>query len=101
MLPEPKRSRPDFRTQLESVEAAAPTEAIEVVTHELAAIVGARAVSFLIPDFDGSGHAPVRWGRAAARTPKASGGRHRDLQPLRISDSAYEQVIRTLKVYDH
>ena len=27
MLPEPKRSRPDFRTLLESVEAAAPTEA--------------------------------------------------------------------------
>ena len=58
MLPEPKRSRPDFRTLLESVEAAAPTEAIEVVTHELAAIMGARAVSFLIADF--SGNAVVR-----------------------------------------
>jgi hypothetical protein len=36
--------------------------AIEVVTHELAVMVGARSVSFLIADF--SGHAVVRFGRA-------------------------------------
>ena len=57
-----QRPRTDLRALLESVEAAPPTAAVEVVTHELAVMVGARAVSFLIADF--SGHAVVRFGRA-------------------------------------
>ena len=65
-MPELQRPRQGFRTLLESVEAAAPTEAIEVVTHELAEIMGARAVSFLIADF--SGNAVVRFGRAEPGT---------------------------------
>jgi hypothetical protein len=52
----------DLKALLEKVEAAAPTAAIEVVTHEPAEAVGARSVSFLIADF--SGHAVVRFGRA-------------------------------------
>jgi hypothetical protein len=96
MLPEPKRSRPDFRTLLESVEAAAPTEAIEVVTHELAAIMGARAVSFLIADF--SGNAVVRFGRAEPGSDTASPDGGRDLETLQLSDTVYEQVLRTQKV---
>lgn len=96
MLPEPKRSRPDFRTLLESVEAAAPTEAIEVVTHELAAIMGARAVSFLIADF--SGNAVVRFGRAEPGSDTASPEGGRDLETLQLSDTVYEQVLRTQKV---
>ena len=96
MLPEPKRSRPDFRTLLEGVEAAAPTEAIEVVTHELAAIMGARAVSFLIADF--SGNAVVRFGRAEPGSDTASPEGGRDLETLQLSDTVYEQVLRTQKV---
>ena len=72
-----QRPRTDLRALLESVEAAPPTAAIEVVTHELAVMVGARAVSFLIADF--SGHAVVRFGRAEpgvdTADSKRSGGR--------------------------
>jgi hypothetical protein len=47
------RPRADLRALLERVEAAFPTDAIEVVADELAALVGARTVSFLIADFSG------------------------------------------------
>ena len=49
----------DLLALLELVEAASPTDAIEVVADELAALVGAHAVSFLIADF--SGRALVRF----------------------------------------
>ena len=61
------RPRADLRALLERVEAASPTDAIEVVAEELAALVGARAVSFLIADF--SGRALVRFGTPAHGIP--------------------------------
>ena len=48
----------DLRSLLERVEAAAPIDAVTAVADQLAAVAGARAVSFLIADF--SGHALVR-----------------------------------------
>lgn len=92
-MPEPQRPRPDLRTLLESVEAAAPTEAIEVVTYELAAMVRAREVSFLIADF--SGNAVVRFGKAEAGSDTAGSDGGRDLETLPLADTVYEQVLRT------
>jgi serine phosphatase RsbU (regulator of sigma subunit) len=88
--------RTDLRALLESVEAAAPTAAIEVVTRELAVMVGARAVSFLIADF--SGHAVVRFGRAEPRADGA--GRHdvRSRETLPLANTVYERVLRTQQV---
>ena len=88
--------RTDLRALLESVEAAAPTAAIEVVTHELAVMVGARAVSFLIADF--SGHAVVRFGRAEPGADMA--GRHgvRSRETLPLANTVYERVLRTQQV---
>ena len=89
-------ARTDLRALLESVEAAAPTEAIEVVTHELAAMVGARAVSFLIADF--SGRAVVRFGRAEPGTDAAGLHRARSRETLQLADTVYERVLRTQQV---
>jgi serine phosphatase RsbU (regulator of sigma subunit) len=91
-----RRPRTDLRALLESVEAAAPTEAIDVVTHELAVMVGARAVSFLIADF--SGHAVVRFGRAepGADPTELDGARRRET--LQLPGTVYEQVLRTQHV---
>jgi serine phosphatase RsbU (regulator of sigma subunit) len=88
--------RTDLRALLESVEAAAPTEAIEVVTHELAVMVGARAVSFLIADF--SGHAVVRFGRAEPGVDMVGrrGVQRRETVPL--ANTVYERVLRTQQV---
>lgn len=78
------------------MEAAAPTEAIEVVTHQLAAMVDARTVSFLIADF--SGDAVVRFGRAEPGSDTASpdGGRKLETGPL--AGTVYERVLRTQHV---
>jgi hypothetical protein len=57
--------RTDLHALLERVEAGSPTDAIEAVADELAVMVGARAVSFLIADF--SGRALVRFGPVGAR----------------------------------
>jgi serine phosphatase RsbU (regulator of sigma subunit) len=85
--------RTDLRALLESVEAAAPTAAIEVVTHELAVMVGARSVSFLIADF--SGHAVVRFGRAEPHADVAGGHDIRSRETLPLANTVYERVLRT------
>jgi hypothetical protein len=89
--------RTDLRALLESVEAAAPTEAIDVVTHELAVMVGAREVSFLIADF--SGHAVVRFG-AAEPEGVAVAGRHgvRSRETLPLANTVYQRLLRTQQV---
>src|SRR4051812_22775539 len=85
-------SRTDLRALLESVEAAPPTQAIEVVTHQLAMMVGARAVSFLIADF--SGHAVVRFGRADLDVDPGEHRGARSRTTLDLADSVYERVLR-------
>lgn len=45
--------RADLRGLLDAVEAAAPVDAVEVLAHALADMVGASDVSFLIADFSG------------------------------------------------
>ena len=84
---------------MESVEAAAPTAAIEVVTHELAVMVGARSVSFLIADF--SGHAVVRFGRAEPNADAVARRGLRTRETLQLADTVYERVLRTQQVDVH
>ncbi|QJY44430.1 PP2C family protein-serine/threonine phosphatase [Pseudonocardia broussonetiae] len=76
----------DLRALLEHAEAAAPTRAVEVVTHALAEMVGARQVSFLIADL--SGRAVVRFGHTGVRDAR---GR----ETLQLDGTVYEQVLRT------
>jgi serine phosphatase RsbU (regulator of sigma subunit) len=88
--------RTDLHTLLERVEAASPAEAVDVVAEELAAVVGAQEVRFLIADF--SGRALVRFGPP---TPGQPGARHQggeQGQTLPLSGTAYERVLRTQQV---
>jgi serine phosphatase RsbU (regulator of sigma subunit) len=90
------RPRADLRALLERVEAASPTDAIEVVAEELAALVGARAVSFLIADF--SGRALVRFGTPehGIPGPRRQGPEQAETVPL--AGTVYERVLRTQQV---
>ena len=94
-----QRPRTDLRALLESVEAAPPSAAIEVVTHELAVMVGARAVSFLIADF--SGRAVVRFGRAEPGVDTADSRGVRSRETVQLADTVYERVLRTQQVDVH
>jgi serine phosphatase RsbU (regulator of sigma subunit) len=84
------------RSLLERVEAVPATDVIGVVEDELAAAVGAHAVSFLIADY--LGRAVVRldrrtWSVADGRTPLLE---HSETIPL--AGSVYEHVMRTQRV---
>ena len=93
------RPRTDLRALLESVEAASPTDAIEVVADELAVMVGARAVSFLIADF--SGRAVVRFGRRRSRAPTRGRSGARRRETVQLAGTVYEHVLRTQQVDVH
>ena len=64
-----------LRALLERVESGEPTDAVEAVAAELAVMVGARAVSFLIADF--SGRALVRFGPSDATDGPGESAGHR------------------------
>src|SRR5690349_8698212 len=86
----------DLHALLERVEAASPTDAVEVVADELAAMVGAQAVSFLIADF--SGRALVRFGPPARGGPAARRQGTEQAQTVSLSGTVYERVLRTQQV---
>jgi serine phosphatase RsbU (regulator of sigma subunit) len=83
----------DLRSLLERVEAAAPIDAVAAVADQLAALSGARAVSFLIADF--SGHALVRLGTATPppHGARSAGSEHAHAMPL--EGTLYGRVLRT------
>ena len=89
----------DLRALLELVEAASPTDAIEVVADELAAMVGAHAVSFLIADF--SGRALVRFGTPAHGAPGARLQGTEQAETVPLAGTVYERVLRTQQVDVH
>jgi hypothetical protein len=89
----------DLRALLERVEAASPTDAIEVVADELAAMVGARTVSFLIADF--SGRALVRFDAPAGGGPGARRQGTEQAESLPLAGTVYERVLRTQQVDVH
>jgi hypothetical protein len=93
---EDDHSGPDLRALLERVESGAPTEAIEAVAAELAIMVGARAVSFLIADF--SGRALVRFGPSEAATGRERRQGTAQAETLELAGTVYDRVLRTQQV---
>jgi serine phosphatase RsbU (regulator of sigma subunit) len=94
-MPDAGRATPDLRTLLRRVEAAPPVDAIDVAAEELASMLDAHEVNFLIADY--SGRAVVRFGHA----PGASGGRTQGsehAQTVPLPGTVYEQVLRTQQV---
>ena len=90
------RPRAGLRALLERVEAGSPTDAVEVVAEEFAALVGARAVSFLIADF--SGRALVRFGTPAPGVPDARRQGAEQAETVPLAGTVYDRVLRTQQV---
>src|SRR5512135_3819201 len=85
---------------LDAVEATSPVEAVEAVTRELGAALGATTVSFLIADL--SGRALVRLAHATASEPTREGGSvggrwdvDESATVLPFDGGPVEQVVRT------
>jgi serine phosphatase RsbU (regulator of sigma subunit) len=93
------RPRADLRALLERIEAGSPTDAIEVAADELAVIVGAHTVSFLIADF--SGRALVRFGTPAHGSPAVRGQGTEQAETVPLAGTMYEHVLRTQQVDVH
>ena len=93
------RPRADLRALLERVEAASPTDAIEVAADLLAATVEAHAVSFLIADF--SGRALVRFGTSERGGPAARGQGTEQADTVPLAGTIYEHVLRTQQIDVH
>jgi Stage II sporulation protein E (SpoIIE) len=87
------RLRTDLRTLLNRAEAASPVEAIDVMADELAVMLDADELCFLIMDL--SGRAVARFGGIGANAARqlADGAEHAKVVPL--PGTVYEQVLRT------
>lgn len=87
------RLRTDLRALLNRAEAASPVEAIDVMADELAAMLGADDLCFLIMDL--SGRAVARFGGLDANAAKErqDGAAHASIVPL--PGTVYEKVLRT------
>jgi serine phosphatase RsbU (regulator of sigma subunit) len=83
----------DLRSLLERVEAAAPIDAVGAVADQLAALSGARAVSFLIADF--SGHALVRLGDSTRTAVGRRTSGHESAETVPLDGTVYDRVLRT------
>jgi hypothetical protein len=90
------RSRTDLRGLLEKAEAASPIEAVEVVADELAAMVGAHTVRFLIADL--SGRSVVRFGDLAPGVAAVQLEGIEDAASVNLTGTVYERVLRTQQV---
>ena len=90
-------SRVDLGALLGGVEAAPPVEAIDVVAGELARMVGAREVSFLIADF--SGRSVIRFGRARVESEGIRLQGAESAETVRLVGTVYENVLRTQQAY--
>jgi serine phosphatase RsbU (regulator of sigma subunit) len=90
------RLRADLRGLLERIEAVSPTDAIEVVSEELASMIGARAVSFLIADF--SGRALVRFGTPARWVSGTRRQGTEQAETVPLAGTVYDHVLRTQQV---
>ena len=96
---EDDHSGTDLHALLERVESGAPTDAIEAVAAELAGMVGARAVSFLIADF--SGRALVRFGPSEAGTARERRQGTAQAETVQLAGTVYDRVLRTQQVDVH
>ena len=90
--------RTDLRALLNAVEAAPPVQAVTVMAEELAAMVGAEDVTFLIADF--SGDALVRFLTVPNRSASGDGDHSRDdLDTVPLAGSPYEHALRSQQVW--
>lgn len=87
-------ARGDLRALLDAVEAAPPVEAVDVLARELARMVDADDVSFLIADF--SGDALIRFLSPPNGTSARSGNDRLATVPL--AGSPHEQALRSQQV---
>jgi serine phosphatase RsbU (regulator of sigma subunit) len=88
--------RTDRHALLERVESGPPTDAIEAVAAELAVMVGAREVSFLIADF--SGRALVRFGPSVAGNARERRQGAAHAETVELEGTVYDRVLRTQRV---
>ena len=89
----PDHVPPDLRALLQAVEAAPPVEAVEVLARELARMVNAEDVSFLIADF--SGDALIRFVQTAGNGGPPGDD---DLVSVPLEGSPYDDPLRTQEV---
>jgi len=80
---------------LDMVEAAAPVEAIEVVTRELAALLGAEEVSFLIADLGGD--SVIRFVRPGQRERRRA-GTPEELETVALAGTPYQRALLSQEV---
>lgn len=89
--------RSDLRALLDAVEAAPPVEAVDVLARELAAMVGADDVSFLIADF--SGDALIRFLSTPTSTAALSADDPGGFATVPLAGSPAEQALRSQSVF--
>jgi len=89
--------RTDLRALLDATEAAPPVDSVEVLAKELARMVGADDVSFLIADF--TGDTLIRFLSESNGNPSIVGDDDDDnLDTVVLSGSLYEQALRSQSV---
>lgn len=90
-------ARADLRALLDAVEACPPVKAVEVLATELARMVDAHDVSFLIADF--TGDALIRFLTAPAGGPvTVSAGRDDDVTTVPLPGTPYERALLAQQV---
>lgn len=87
----PPHARADVAALLAVAEGSSPVEAIDVMVDELAVMLGASAVYFLITNL--SGRALARFGGSNTDAARVEGAEHAELIPL--PGTLYERVLRT------
>src|SRR5688572_3088429 len=85
--------RTDLRALLDAIEGAPPVDAVEVLALELARMVDAEDVTFLIADF--SGNALIRFLSASGGHPTSD---HDQLSTVPLPGSPYEDAMRSQQV---
>lgn len=83
----------DLRALLDVVQSASPVEAIDVMADQLAVMLGADAVSFLITDM--SGRAVARFGGTGADAAQEREQGAENADTVALPGTVYEQVLRS------
>jgi serine phosphatase RsbU (regulator of sigma subunit) len=93
---EDEQARPERRSLLQRVEAAAPTDVIRVIEDELAAAVGAHDVSFLIADY--LGRAVVRFDRHTWSVADGQDPLVENSETIALAGTVYQRVMRSQRI---
>ncbi|MDP9419547.1 MAG: serine/threonine-protein phosphatase [Actinomycetota bacterium] len=88
--------RLDLRGLLAAVEAAPPIEVVDVVARELAVMLGATEVRFLIANLSGNAVARISH---VSRTSYLRDGHNERTESIPLSESIYQQVLSTQELH--